>query len=318
MRHNSCIKKCGTLLLALAIVFCASVPAYAQVQLGTNLSISAEVAGGATTGTGTTDGTTTTTTTTTGGGGGGSSPIYIPSATVNFSGRAYPLSRVVVLRDGAPVVSTIEGPDARFNISVTGVSAGTATFAVYGEDSDGRHSGNFSFPLIITAGVTVDISGIFISPTIAVDKNAVAKGDTVTIFGQSIPESTVVISIHSAQELFRSVATDANGAYLYKLDTSDLEVGDHTAQSKVKKLEDVSPYGKTVDFTVSQEGTVPEPTICGAGRGDLNCDTVVNFVDYSVMAYWYKKANPPARFDLNHDGLVNLIDFSILAYYWTW
>jgi hypothetical protein len=40
-------------------------------------------------------------------------------------------------------------------------------------------------------------------------------------------------------------------------------------------------------------------------------------VDFSVVAYWYKRTGPPANVDLNKDGRVDLIDFSIMAYNWT-
>ena len=61
---------------------------------------------------------------------------------------------------------------------------------------------------------------------------------------------------------------------------------------------------------------IPTPTKCN-GKADLNHDCKVNLVDFSIMAYWYGRANPPASVDLNGDKKVNLIDFSIMAYYWT-
>ena len=59
---------------------------------------------------------------------------------------------------------------------------------------------------------------------------------------------------------------------------------------------------------------VQEKTIV---KGDLNGDRKVNLVDFSVAAYWYKRANPPASVDVNGDGKVNLVDFSIMAFHWT-
>jgi hypothetical protein len=40
-------------------------------------------------------------------------------------------------------------------------------------------------------------------------------------------------------------------------------------------------------------------------------------VDFSIMAYWYKRPNPPASVDLNGDSKIDLVDFSILAFNWT-
>jgi hypothetical protein len=62
--------------------------------------------------------------------------------------------------------------------------------------------------------------------------------------------------------------------------------------------------------------TIPKPTGC-ATAGDMNTDCRVNLIDFSILAYWYKKAGVPASVDLNGDGKVTIVDFSILAYYWT-
>lgn len=53
---------------------------------------------------------------------------------------------------------------------------------------------------------------------------------------------------------------------------------------------------------------------------DLNCDGRVNLVDFSILAYWWKRpltAVAKQRVDFNGDGKVDLVDFSILAYHWT-
>ena len=52
-------------------------------------------------------------------------------------------------------------------------------------------------------------------------------------------------------------------------------------------------------------------------RADLSKDCKINLVDFSMLAFWYKKPNPKAEVDLNKDGIVNLVDFSIMAYNWT-
>ena len=52
-------------------------------------------------------------------------------------------------------------------------------------------------------------------------------------------------------------------------------------------------------------------------RGDVNADCKVNLVDFSIVAYWYGRTNPPKTVDINGDGKINLVDFSIMAYNWT-
>lgn len=51
--------------------------------------------------------------------------------------------------------------------------------------------------------------------------------------------------------------------------------------------------------------------------GDLNYDGRVDLIDFSILAYWYQKPNPPAHIDLSKNGIVELADFSIVSFYWT-
>lgn len=248
-----------------------------------------------------------------GGGGGGGSESSGPRSSVVFSGRAYPLSRVTILQDNRIAITTIAGPDAKFSVTLTTVSAGSHIFGVYSQDSRGTQSETFSFPIVISSGATTEISGIFIAPTIDVDHSEIKQGDTITIFGQSAPQSSVVISIHSNQEVFKTIPTDKSGAYLLQYDTSPLELGTHVTKSKASADNQVSSYSKEVAFVVGDKNVGKQ----ACAPWDFNCDKKVNIVDFSIMAFWYKKPNPDPKVDLNHDKQVNLVDFSILAYHWT-
>jgi hypothetical protein len=254
-----------------------------------------------------------------GGGGGSSTPSTptIPDTNVVFTGRAYPLSKVTILKDGQIVVTTIAGPDSNFTATISGLSTGNYTFAVYGEDKNNIRSGLFTFPILITSGVTTKIGGIFIAPTIAVDKSEVKLGDNIAIFGQSSPISEITVSINSAEEFFIKKTTDINGAYLLNFDTSVLEMGQHHTKSKAALSGEISAFGKVVAFTVGTKNVLAETNTPILSKADVNGDNKVNLIDFSVTAYWYKRPNPPASADLNSDGKVDLVDFSILAFNWT-
>jgi hypothetical protein len=116
----------------------------------------------------------------------------VSSAGITFSGRAYPLSTVSILKDGQLALTTIAGPDSKFSATISNLSSGDYKFSVYGEDKDHIRSSPFTFPIFITAGVVTNISGIFIAPTISVDKTEVKRGDNIAIFGQSSPASEIV------------------------------------------------------------------------------------------------------------------------------
>ena len=262
--------------------------------------------------------TTTTTTTSAGGGGGGGGGGYTPPSEtkVIFSGRAYPKSTVTLLKDAKIVATTISGADANFQISLTNISAGSYIFSVYSEDNNGNRSTLLTFPLSVTSGVITNVTGIFISPTIDVDKSEVKKGEVIKIFGQSIPNSDITVIISSEEEIFGKTKADKIGAYLYNLDTLEIEMGEHLAKSRATLEEEISSLSKVITFKVGTK-TVLKELIAKIVKADLNGDKKVNLIDFSVAAYWYKRPSPPQNVDLNQDGKVDLVDFSIMAYYWT-
>lgn len=255
-----------------------------------------------------------------GGGGGGGGPAPTGPATVNFSGRAYPQSVVTLLQDAQIVVQSIAGPDARFQFGISGLSPGTYIFALYTQDAKGNRSGFITFPITVTAGATVNVTGIFFSPTIAVDKDEVRRGDNIAIFGQSTPNANIVIEVNSLQQEFVQTLSDATGVYLYNFDTSPLDIGDHSTKSKASFAGGASPFSSAVGFRVGTASILPPPTGAFNRKGDFNHDGRVNLVDFSILAYWYRRPLTLAakqRVDLNGDGAVTFVDFSILAFYWT-
>lgn len=254
------------------------------------------------------------------GGGGGIAPPVSSGTNVEFSGRAYPVSKVNILKDGQIVLTTIAGPDSNFFGKLSNLSAGNYTFSVYGEDKNGLRGSPFTFPIFITAGVTTKIGGIFLAPTISVDKSEVIKGDNIIIFGQSAQNAKVTINVNSDANIFVQQQSDKNGVYLLNFDSSVLELGNHSAKSKQAVGSEISPFSSAVGFKVGTKNILGTGKC--TGRGDLNSDCRVDLVDFSIAAYWYKiklsdsfKLIEKSR--LNADGKIDLTDFSIMAYYWS-
>jgi len=258
-----------------------------------------------------------------GGGGGGGGGYVAPAETAAvFSGRAYPKSTVTLLKDAQIAATTIAGTDANFQISISGLSGGNYIFSVYSEDNKGIRSSLLTFPVSVTSGVTTDVSSIFITPTIAVDKSEVKRGDNIAIFGQSAPQADIVVSVNSEEEFFGKTISDKEGIYLYNFDSSFVDYGTHYTKSKASiGNQAVSGFSNVISFKVGTKNIMMELPKAVA-KGDLNNDKRVNLVDFSIAAYWYKrtisvefKSKEAER--LNSDGKVDLIDFSIMAYYWT-
>jgi len=216
-------------------------------------------------------------------------------------------------------ITTIAGPNANFDVQLTGLSSGTYNFSVYSEDEDFNRSSLFTFSVYVTNGSNTEISGIFLAPTLAVDKSEVRFGDDIAIFGQSVPNSTVTIAVNSENEFFRYTKADEDGSYLYYFDTSLLEKGNHSTKSKARLGQEISSYGQTVAFLVGDANTetLPDDEFNSTMISDFNNDNRVNIVDFSIAAYWYQRSNPASKADLNNDNKVDLIDFSIMAFHWT-
>lgn len=263
-----------------------------------------------------------------GGGGGGGGISYtnpkIPETNVVFTGKAYPKSSVTILKDAQIVATTIADTNADFQTTISGLSNGNYIFSVYSEDRNGYRSSLLTFPMSIATGVTTKIGNIFVAPTISVDKNEVRRGDNIAIFGQTVGQADVIISVNSEEEFFGKTISDKNGVYLYNFDTSILEYGSHSTKSKASIGNQlISGFSHLVNFKVGTKNIKnEEKNIDKSVRADLNTDKRVNLVDFSIAAYWYKRPiskNIPGsqNSDLNNDGKIDLVDFSIMAFYWT-
>ena len=89
--------------------------------------------------------------------------------------------------------------------------------------------------------------------------------------------------------------------------------GDYVVQ--VKYISDIR-VSKSVQFVIGELNILNIDSVADI-PGDCNRDKIINLVDFSVLAFWYGKKNPPVCVDTNRDNTINLIDFSILAFYWT-
>lgn len=252
-----------------------------------------------------------------GGGGGGGGETIIAPPQILVKGLAYPSSKITILKDGQIAAMTLAGSDAKFEVGLSGLSAGDYNFGLWAADSTGQRSTTRTFSLTIISGVNLVVSGVFLPPTISLDKAEVKRGDLLNIFGQTVPSAEVSIAIGSDVLLLKKVSVNEQGVWFYKLDTSEIAYGDHTATARSTTKEDISDFSQLAYFTVtasSRENPILKTWIL---KGDLNNDNRVNLIDFSIAAYWHKRSSPPSKVDLNGDGVIDLQDFSIMAYYWT-
>ena len=239
-----------------------------------------------------------------------------------FKGFAYPGSFVSLLKNGAIVSEAPANLDGSFEIRLKNLSAGTYSFGLRAEDPERLKSKLLLFTIVVTPSVTTVIDGIFIPPTITSDKVEVKKGEPITFTGRSIPNAEIRLSYSSPfdAETLKKAKADSTGYWTYTLDSDDLKFGDYEIQARSLTKEDLSLYSDPLTFRVGNTTRLRAKVSELAGfrqKCDLNSDSRVNILDFSIMAFWYKRLGFPVKVDLNIDGKINLTDLSILAYCWT-
>jgi hypothetical protein len=238
-----------------------------------------------------------------------------------FKGLAYPDATVYLLKNGEVMGQTKADSAGFFDIRLRTLSQGTFTFGLKAEDSNKNVSKLITVSIFISGGVATTVDGIVIPPTITSDKTAVKKGETVTFSGFAAPDAEVRLSLSKgASEWIKKVQALASGSWTYVLDSSSFSFGDYEAKARSLLSDNLSPYSEVVLFTVG-DVTKMRAKLSGLTgfrkKCDLNNDNRVNLLDFSIMAFWYKRLGFPPKVDLNSDANVNLTDLSILAYCWT-
>lgn len=251
------------------------------------------------------------------GGGGSSTEGGSQDTGVLFRGIAYPGSPVQLLQNGRMVAQQPAGPDATFSISLSGLRAGSYVFGIRGEDSEGRRSTLYTYTIIVTSGVTVIVQGIFLPPTVSIDKKEVRRGDVLTVLGKTAPGASVTVVFNSETQLIKRAIVDSIGNWVYKLNTLELDVGEHETKAQAENDSDITPFSQILSFKVGAQTVLNDEMSKLYTPYDLNKDGRVNLVDFSMLVYWYRRVGPPIAFDFNSDGQITLTDISIMMYHWT-
>jgi hypothetical protein len=237
-----------------------------------------------------------------------------------FRGKAYPGSTVSALKNGIVIGSVYVTPSGSFELQVQDLRPGTYSFGIRAEDVNHLTSKLLMFTVYVSTGIATVVDGIFIPPTITSDKVEVKKGSPITFFGMSSPNAEVRLSFFSTDEVLRKTKANASGTWMYKLDSGEFSLGNYIAKGKSVTVDNLSPYSDDLTFAISGKDrlrTKPFDLTGFRKRCDLNNDNRVNLLDFSIMAFWYKRLGFPPKVDLNTDNRVDLTDVSILAYCWT-
>ena len=261
-------------------------------------------------------------------GGGGSAYVApTPDGTLVVLGRAYPSASVNILRDGA-IVSTVNALSSGDFYATLTLPSGSYQLGFSAKDSLGRFSSLLTMPVVVVGAKSITLGGIFLSPTLDLDKRIVSSGDSVGVSGYAYPGSSVALLVSLDPTLVSNVRVvelpvAADGRYTYRFFTTDFTEGLYVAKTKstIKQTGESSVLSSPELFIITSDESKKKPErLCRLG--DLNDDTRVNLVDFSIATYWNKKVLRVPFIAkeaecLNNDGKVDLYDFSLMAYFWT-
>src|SRR5207244_701023 len=113
------------------------------------------------------------------------------------------------------------GANAKFQVTLSNVPVGAATISLNSKDPNGRKSLTISFVVTVVKNTTVTLTDVLLPPTIDVSSTQLARGDTLRIFGQAQPISSVNIHVFS-DEIINQVVADSDGAYTLSFNTKPL------------------------------------------------------------------------------------------------
>lgn len=233
-----------------------------------------------------------------------------------FSGFAYPGATIYILKNSNLIKTTIADIKGGFNTTLdTETYSTNPMYTLYAVDKNGKQSLLMNYPIILKNDWITEISGIRFPPTVMSDKTEVRSGDSITISGYAVPNTLLDVVLENEKDtniLFHLLA-NVDGTYSITIPLRNLEKGDYMVHVNYKN--DIKP-SKVIGFTIG-DTDIPSTELIINIPGDCNADQAINLVDFSVMAFWYGKSNPPVCTDTNTDNKIDLIDFSILAFYWT-
>ena len=235
---------------------------------------------------------------------------------VIISGHAYPNSTVGILVDGNFFDNANANSTGQYSITLDEIARGVYTFGVYGEGPDGVRSSVFSTSFTVTGSRTSALGNVNVAPSILVTPDPVNPGETLTVSGYALPDSSITIQngrINTTATKDFFATSDSRGRWSTTLDTGSFTVDTYQVRAKAEQVGGESThYSEYTFYGVGQEADLPINSY-------LNRDGKVNLIDFSILLFWWNTnggdSDPPA--DINRDGNVSLTDFSILLFNWT-
>ncbi len=237
--------------------------------------------------------------------GGGSSAVSSASS-ISFSGQAFPsglLTAFAISEGTLPIKQdTVERADGKFDLNFNSKIAGSQQYGIFVVDNEGRQSQAKIYT--IKNGVPdLTIQGLVMSPTVGLLREALSKGDFLSISGYAVPKSSIEFEI-DGKIIDQSVTAGDDGSYKILWNTVGLDFGRH-----IVRIRQVTKDGLTSEFSPTKSFNLTRYIITPT---DFNSDGKIDLRDTSIfLSLWYNNDNSNrSKIDLNKDGKVDLQDLS--------
>ena len=169
-----------------------------------------------------------------------------------LSGDAYPNKEVYFTENSLTILSDTSNRSAAFSEILSDLERREYTLFVYSEDYQGIRSPLFPISFEIIARHDTIVDNIFIAPSISLDESDVMAGQTVTVWGQSVPFSTIDLKESFDGSSFLSTIANKDGIYSFLIDTTNLE-GGYSFYTTAEHETTTSADSYTIVFRVTQE-----------------------------------------------------------------
>jgi len=231
---------------------------------------------------------------------------------VVFAGKAYPDSKIEVLRRGTqdegaryltvPFEEYEVSNDGIFDITLGALVADEYFFSLRAEDKDGRKTSTMGFDVDLRVE-TVEVRDIFMPPTLEIDKRIIARGKEINIFGYASSNSE--IETHIDNFVAKKARADENGYWTASINTNTLVSGEHYV-----KVRQIDSSGNESHFSSIKKFKV---SLLRFPKIDFNRDDKINVIDWSVFLFRWGSNDESFKstIDLNADGKINIFDFSM-------
>jgi len=225
----------------------------------------------------------------------------VPDSTATFTGVAPSFSLVTIKDNGTTAATTTTNGAGTFSKTVTS-TPGLHDFALYYTDTSGRITPETIFEDVsLPFHADTQINNIHLPPTIELSRSSIFFGESVLIFGQAAPGSTIHFVVNGI-EIASATLTASDYSFLLN---SGYQVGSNS----------IHTYLTRDGFANSINSFSQILNVSSCRRSDLNCDGHVNLTDFSILMFWWNTSGPTG--DINLDGTVGLVDFSIMLFDWT-